>query len=528
MGAPGPRNDTRTGLASKPRLAILGASPAPGEPMERRAKIIATLGPASSEEPVLARLLAAGADVIRFNLSHGDLAGHRVNLRRLRRVAASRGRYVPALLDLMGPRYRLGRLDEGPRLLRVGERLTLGAGTRGIDLPVDDAEFLDHLRAGERVLIDNGMVELAVVAKRGGRVTARVVHGGAVSTRKGINLPDSRLPFAISEKDRGDIAFAVAEDADFLAASYIGRARDVEEVRAVAARLGAEIPIVAKLERAAAVEHIEEIVEAADAVMVARGDLGVEVPLHEVPVLQKRIVAAGRRLGKPVIVATQMLESMMTQPRPTRAEASDVANAVFDGADALMLSGETAAGRFPVETVRTMARIVLEAERYKLESFAAGDPPRDPQLPDGRFPVPLPRLFEDAALSGAVEIADVIAAAGVHAASKLAGSRIVAFSQGGFTARRLARYRPVVPTFVFTTDARVARRIQLLWGVRPIHLEREVQHRDDLVELVERELLERKLIRPGECMVLLMGSPIRDRPLTNLLRVHRVRGARRR
>ncbi len=491
--------------------------------MERRAKIIATLGPASAGETVLARLLAAGADVIRFNLSHGDLAGHRRALRRLRRVARAQGRHVPALLDLMGPRYRLGRLDAGPRTLRAGERLTLGEASRGVDLPVDDPEFLRHLRIDERLLIDNGMVELVIVGKRAGRVTARVVHGGAVSTRKGINLPDSELPFTISRKDRDDIAFAVAEGADFLAASYIGRARDVEALREVVARHGAELPIVAKLERAAAIAHIDEIVEAADAVMVARGDLGVEVPLHEVPVLQKRIIAAGRRLGRPVIVATQMLESMVGQPRPTRAEASDVANAVFDGADALMLSGETAAGRYPVEAVRTMARIVVEAEAYRLASSPAGDPPRDPGLAAGRFPAPEPRTLSRPAFSGAVEIADVIAAAAVHAASKLAGSRIVAFSQGGFTARRLARYRPVVPTLVFTTDVKVARRIQLLWGTRPILLEREVQHREDLIGLVERELLARRLIRPGDCLLLLMGSPIRDRPLTNLLRIHRVR-----
>ncbi len=288
------------------------------------------------------------------------------------------------------------------------------------------------------------------------------------------------------------------------------------------ASAGAEIPIVAKLERAAAVAHIEEITAAADAVMVARGDLGVEVPLHQVPVLQKKIIAAGRRQGKPVIVATQMLESMMSQPRPTRAESSDVANAVFDGADALMLSGETAAGRYPVEAVRTMARIIVEAEDYKLAAFAGGDPPRDPQLPGGRFPTPAPRTLEEPDLSGAVEIADVIAAAAVHAAAKLEESVIVAFSQGGFTARRLSRYRPVVRTLVFTTDAQVARRIQLLWGTRPIHLAHEVQHRDDLVQVVERELLIRRLIRPGQCLILLMGYPIQERPLTNLLRVHRV------
>ncbi|MDQ1348795.1 MAG: pyruvate kinase [Acidobacteriota bacterium] len=503
--------------------------------MDRRAKIVATLGPATADERMLDRLLAAGADVLRFNLSHGNQDSHRRALRLVRKVARARGLHIPVLLDLMGPRYRLGELSGGPRQLRQGEHLTLGEPSPRVDLPVDDPDFLHHLRVGERVLIDNGLVELEITAKRGQAVAARVLHGGAVSTRKGINLPDSKLPFTISEKDASDIAFAVAEHADYIAASYIGRARDIAAIRAIVARHGAAIPIVAKLERAAAIAHIDEIVAASDAVMVARGDLGVEVPLHEVPVLQKRIIAAGRRLGKPVIVATQMLESMMVQPRPTRAETSDVANAVFDGADALMLSGETAAGRYPTESVKTMARIIVEAEDYKLKTFLSGEVPRDPALPAGRFPAPAPRTLAPAegldpgtdtgagVARGAIEIADVIAAAAVHAASKLDGSRIVAFSQGGFTARRLARYRPVVPTFVFTTDAQVARRIQLLWGMRPIHLPRDVQHREDLIEIVERELLERRLVRPGECVILLMGFPIRQKALTNLLRIHRVR-----
>jgi pyruvate kinase len=480
--------------------------------MKRRAKIVATLGPATADEDVLRRLLRVGADVVRLNLSHGTAEEHRRNLRRVRRVAGELGREIPVLLDLMGPRFRLGTL-ESPRALERGERVTLGAGPGAVDLPVDDPGFLRHLRKGERVLVDNGLVELAVVAKRGPKVTARVVHGGTVSTRKGINLPDSQIPFSISEKDRADVALAVEEGADYLGASYVGRGRDIEALRAVVREHGDEIPIVAKLERRLAVEHLDEIVATADAVMVARGDLGVEVPLHQVPVLQKRIIAVGRRLGKPVIVATQMLESMMEQPRPTRAESSDVANAVFDGADALMLSGETAAGRHPIAAVETMARIVVEAEKYQLELFADGSPAPAPSA-----------LAPPPELAGAVEIADVVAAAAVHAASKLASSRIVAFSQGGFTARRVARYRPAAPTIVFTTDARVARQMQLLWGVSPIHLEHEVQHRQDLVEEVERELLRRREIRPGECLILLMGHPIQEKPLTNLLRIHRVGG----
>ncbi|HSM12594.1 MAG TPA: pyruvate kinase [Thermoanaerobaculia bacterium] len=489
--------------------------------MERRAKIVATLGPASDSEEVLVRLLRAGADVFRLNMSHGDHDSHRKLLRMVRRVARELDRQAPVLLDLMGPRFRLGELSE-PRALRKGERVDLGEASSGAGLPVDDPDFLRHLRVGERILIADGLVELEVTAKRAGKVSARVRNGGRVSTRKGINLPDSRIPFSISAKDRADIAFAVAEQADFLGGSYIGRARDVVALREAAAAAGDPSPIVAKLERAVAVEHIDEIVRSADAVMVARGDLGVEVPLHQVPVLQKRIIAAGRRIGRPVIVATQMLESMVEQPRPTRAESSDVANAVFDGADALMLSGETAAGRFPVESVKTMARIVVEAESYRDRLALSGTPLREPGELRPESPAPADRSRPSEGLDEEVEIADVVAAAAVHAASKLEDSRIVAFSQGGFTAQRLARYRPAVPTLVFTTDPRVARRVQALWGTRPILLEHDVQGREDLIAVVERELLARRLVRPGSCLILLMGYPIARKPLTNLLHIHRV------
>jgi len=494
--------------------------------MTRRAKIVATLGPASTSEPVMRRLLRAGVDVVRLNLSHGSHDEHRERIRRVRKLAAAEGRHIAVLLDLMGPRFRLGVIADGPRLLRKGQRVVLGKSGAGVDLPVDDPGFLRHLRRGERVLIDNGLVELRVTAKRRGRVEAHVLFGGKVSTRKGINLPETNLPFSISRKDRADIQFAVAERADYLAASYIGRGRELEALRRVARRAGGELPIVAKLERARAIEHLDEIVEAADAVMVARGDLGVEVPLDQVPVLQKRIVLAGRRLGKPVIVATQMLESMMEQPRPTRAEASDVANAVFDGADALMLSGETAAGKYPVESVQTMARIIEQAEVYRWspmgrEGWAA-------RLSSALAAGPLrPGQSESVNASRDVhfEIPDIVCGAAVEAASRLGNAPVVAFSQGGFTARMIARYRPAAPILVFTNDRQVACRIQLVWGVRPHVLLREAHELSEVVRLLDRQLLAERLVEPGQPIVILMGEPVRERPLTNLLRVHRVRKA---
>ena len=484
--------------------------------MERRAKIMGTLGPASSSGEVIGRMIDAGLDVVRLNLSHGSHDDHRSLIRAVREQAEARRRFVPIVLDLMGPRYRLGRMPGGGRDLGEGESVLLvpeGGPDEG--LPVSDPELLRHLRSGERVLLDNGLLELTAEDHEGDGVRARVVQGGKVSSRKGVNLPDTNLPFAISDKDRDDIVFAVAEDLDYIAASYVHRAADLEALSQVVADAGGRLPLIAKLERQGSIDRLEELVETADAVMVARGDLGVEVPLHRVPVLQKEIIAAGRRRGIPVIVATQMLESMMTQPRPTRAEASDVANAVFDGADTLMLSGETAAGRFPVEAIEVMDRIIVEAETYRRRTAA----------PSG-FGLPFPDGASEPAPpenDSPTAIAEVVSAAAVYAAERLPVDRIVAFSQGGFTAKMVARNRPHAPILVFTTDPAVARRIQLVWGVRPSLMETEVEHHDEVVEVVEQHLLQTGLAQPGEDIVILMGDPIRERPLTNLMRVHRLR-----
>ncbi|HTQ80797.1 MAG TPA: pyruvate kinase, partial [Thermoanaerobaculia bacterium] len=413
--------------------------------MERRAKIVATLGPASSEEGLVTELLRTGVDLVRLNLSHGSHAEHGERIARVRRAEATLGRHVPVIVDLMGPRYRLGTLPAS-RTLATGESVTLG--DEAADLPVDDPAFLRHLTPGERVLIDSGSVELAVEGREGERVRARVVQPGVISTRKGINLPDTDLPFTVSAKDRADIAFAVASGADFLAASYIGAAAHLAAVRDAAREAEAAspadpsgtprrtaLPIIAKLERATAVDHLEEIVAAADGIMVARGDLGVEVPLATVPVLQKRMIAAGRRAGKPVIVATQMLESMIREARPTRAEATDVANAVFEGADALMLSGETAMGEHPLAAVATMAEIIGEAERYAAESRTARRPFRRPLAPlsnlaarqafepeleaPGQTLPGRPSRASRPILDPSPEVPDAVSAAAVYAADEL-------------------------------------------------------------------------------------------------------------
>ncbi|MDA8016507.1 MAG: pyruvate kinase [Thermoanaerobaculia bacterium] len=484
----------------------------------RRAKIVATVGPASGDEPMLRQLLEAGVDVVRLNLSHGDHEFHGAILRRVRRIAGELGRFVPVIVDLMGPRYRLSQLEGEPKMLEAGEEVTFGVGE--VDLPVEESEFLDSLQVGERVLIDNGLVELEVVQRADRRVLATVVFGGQVSTRKGINLPDTDLPFTISDKDRADIAFAVEHDADFIAVSFVGGPGDLEAIRGVMEEHRGNLPLIAKLERAAVMKRLDPTVQAADAVMVARGDLGVEVPPHRVPVMQKQIISSGRRYGKPVIVATQMLESMMQQPRPTRAETSDVANAVFDGADALMLSGETAAGRFPVEAVGTMCRIIEEAEHYRRpKAYDPKDKPAATHLLPGSSEQPYLNAGRDLHL----EIPEVVSAAAVYAVDRIDCKHIVAFSQGGFTARMIARYRPNTPITVFTRNEEVARRVQLVWGARPVLLEYEVNHHDEVVASVDRILVEKQLARPGDTITILMGDPIDQRPLTNLMRVHRVR-----
>ena len=479
---------------------------------------MATLGPVSRDETVLRGLVRAGVDLFRLNLSHGTQEQHRETLRRVRRVAGEENCHLPVVLDLMGPRYRLGLIPDEPRLLKPNQEVVLGREEQHADLPVDP-EILEHLQPEERVLIDSGLIELRVESKQGDRVQARVVNGGPIKTRKGINLPDTDLPFEVSEKDRSDIAFAVAEEADYLAASYVGEGAHVEAIRDVVSAAGGRIPIIAKIERKTAIEKLDEITVAADGLMVARGDLGVEVPLYTVPVLQKKIVAAGRLSGKPVIVATQMLESMIEQPRPTRAEATDVANAVFDGADVLMLSGETAAGKYPVLVVETMARIIQEAEDYVRQN---NEPPKLQPL----GPVHTRRTYtlDSVDPTGAgTDVTDIVSAAAVYAAGQIGVRRIVAFSQSGFTARLVARYRPPSPIMAFTPDARVARQIQLIWGVRPFVAEFQVGSLEDIVNVVERELLAAKLVAPGDRIIILMGHPVRERPLANLLRVHLIR-----
>jgi pyruvate kinase len=490
--------------------------------MIRRAKIIATLGPASSDEKALSRLFEAGVDVVRLNLSHGSSHEHRQSIARIRSVARDKGLYVPILLDLMGPRYRLGEVPNGPRLLSKGDPVTLGLEASDVSIPIGDSELLRHLEPDQRLLIDGGLVELRITRALGDHAEALVILGGPISTRKGINLPDTDLPFEVSDKDRSDIELAIEEGVDYLAASYIGRAADLIRVREQIKQAGGQMPLIAKLERARGVANLAEIVAEADAVMVARGDLGVEVPLHRVPVLQKQIIDACLRSGKPVVVATQMLESMTEHHRPTRAETSDVANAVLDGADGMLLSGETAIGRYPVETVETMASIIGEAEAYAGHPQVAGT--------DGAARAIAERAAHAASLAGAgrpfegSEIADAMARAAVFTAANLGVRQIVTYTRTGFTARLLSRYRPRAPILAFTPSEQVARRVQILWGTRPFVVRDRFASHGEIVERVEKDLLESAEAAPGDKLILLMKDLQGTEPGTNLMRLHEVTG----
>ncbi len=502
--------------------------------MDRRAKIVATLGPASANQETLERLLEEGVDVARLNMSHGTHDSHRRLIQRLRKLAGRQQRFVPVIVDLMGPRYRLGEIPDGPLTLTENAEVFLGPPDRPAtspssdlqqpiqdlpvqdlpvqdlpiqdlpiqDLPIQDPEILRYLRPGERLVIDHGLIELEVTGCLATGVAARVGHGGSVATRKGINLPDSDLPFTISDKDRDDIAFALREGADYLAVSFVGGPADLAAIRAVLAELGGMLPLIAKLERAAPLRHLDETVEASDAVMVARGDLGVEVPVHDVPVLQKKIIAAGRRVGKPVIVATQMLETMVESARPTRAEVSDVAHAVVSGVDAVMLSAETASGAHPVATVETMDRIIRQTEAYLWRRGAFGSLALDDER---ERPIP----FSDALANSTAQLS-----------RDLRVRSIVVVSQGGTSAATVSSARPAAPVIAISASDRTCRRMNLLWGVVPIRVKS-----DDLIDPIPvcRYLpQELGLAKPGEFVLLVRGfhaNPEISAPSITVLRV---------
>ncbi len=479
------------------------ASPAEGVPASalRRAKIICTIGPACNNEAAMRELLRLGMDIARLNFSHGTHEDHAHNIQRLRRAAAREGRTVCILQDLQGPKIRTGPLEKHePVLLKTGSVVTItpqqipGNATR---ISTTFPDLAKELNPGARILLSDGLIELRVRSVRGKDVLCDVLNGGTLGEHKGINLPGVALSIpALTPKDRRDLEFGLDHGVDAVALSFVRTAADVTEVKRIIASHKSDVPVIAKLEKPQAIDHLEEILQIADGVMVARGDLGVEMAPEKVPVIQKHVIRQAAAWRKPVITATQMLESMIENPRPTRAEASDVANAVFDGTDALMLSAETASGQYPRESVAIMARIVVEAECNM-----------------GDF-VQFRRRREHHSLSVAETICESIA----HSAEDLPMGAIAIFTETGNTARMISKYRPKAPIYAFTHALAVVQRMNLYWGVHPVRCP-QARSAEQMVELAEQDLVRRGLLKPWDVLGVVAGTR-QASGSTNLMRLH--------
>jgi pyruvate kinase len=471
-------------------------------PRSRKVRVLATLGPASNNAEMIGRLFEAGADAFRVNMSHGDQASKVAVIEAIRSLEKKYGRPTTILADLQGPKLRVGKFDGGKVELKTGQTFildrdkALGDPTR-VELP--HREIFEAIEPGARLLLDDGKLVLRVVEHDMKRIITEVVVGGALSNNKGLNVPDVVLPMAaLTPKDRSDLAFAVDQGVDWIALSFVQRPEDLAEARKL---IGGKASLLAKIEKPAAIERLEEIVEACDGVMVARGDLGVELPPESVPPLQKRIVEVSRRLGRPVVVATQMLESMIVSPSPTRAEVSDVATAVYDGADAIMLSAESAAGAWPIESVAMMNSIGEAVER---------DPMHGERI---HFTV----------IRSDPTTADALAEAAKNIANTVGVAAIICFTSSGSTARRVARERPSVPLMVLTPRLDTARRLGLLWGAYAVHT-RDVDSFEDMVAKAKRMALRHKIAKAGDRVILIAGVPFKTPGSTNVLHVVRIIG----
>ncbi len=467
----------------------------------RKTKIICTLGPATNTPEGIAALLEAGMDVVRLNFSHSDRESHRETIRRIRTVARSKGHDAGILQDLGGPKIRLGELPPEGVVLEAGTTVDLGPeGSPAGVLPVSYSWLVEDVGEGEQILLADGLIELEVRKVANDRLVCGVINGGTVTSRKGVNLPHANLRVAaFTDKDRSDLEVGLEEGVDFVALSFVRHEDDLAPVRAILNKLEHPPMLIAKIEKPQAVDRIDPILEAVDGVMVARGDLGVEMAPEQVPMIQKRVIAAARRAGRPVITATQMLRSMVDSPRPLRAEASDVANAVLDGTDAVMLSEETAIGNFPNEAVGVLDRVALQAEPYldheKMKTDSAS-----PHIPE---------------VTGAVSRAACELAASIGAAA------IVTTTTSGATARLIARLRPGTPILGVTTSPEVARQLDLSWGVIPAVTE-ATENISALGQAVLFELTRRGLARRGDHVVVTAGLPLGFSDSSNLLRIHKL------
>jgi pyruvate kinase len=469
----------------------------------RHSKIVCTIGPASRSPRMIERLLRAGMDVARLNFSHGSHANHAECIAILRAAAMHLHKPIAILADLQGPKIRTGPLAGGaPVILCAGQKFVittarvLGDSTR---VSTVFKPLPREVHRGDRILLSDGLIELRVLQVRGREVICEVVNGGALGENKGINLPGIKLRVpALTPKDREDLLFALKHGANYIAVSFVRRPEDVVLAKTLVRHAGKDTPIIAKLEKPEAIENLDAILRVADGVMVARGDLGVEMNPERVPVVQKTIIKRAREFRRPVITATQMLESMTENPRPTRAEASDVANAIFDGSDAVMLSAETASGKYPVEAVSMMARIIEEAES-SIEEF------------------PRPSLQER------LKVAETVAELVCHASRELHMKLIAVFTHSGFTARLISRYRPLVPIIAFSPEEETRRRMALIWGVSPQKIS-DVRKVDGLAVVAEKRLLQERLVRKGDVIGIVAGTPMGIRGTTNFMKFHVIGG----
>ncbi len=471
-------------------------------PRSRKVKILATLGPASSDLRTIRKLMFAGADAFRINMSHGDQKQKAKLVDAIRALEKEFRRPMTILFDLQGPKLRVGHFEGGRTMLEKGKKFIFDREEKAGDssrVQLPHAELFESIRPGTSILIDDGKVRLNVIEAGHGQIVSEVKVGGAVSDNKGVNVPDVVVPIpALTDKDRDDLQFALEQRADWIALSFVQRPEDVAEARTL---IGDRAALLAKIEKPAAIDRLNDIIALADAVMVARGDLGVELPPEQVPPLQNKIVATARQFGKPVVVATQMLESMVTSPTPTRAEVSDVATAIYDGADAVMLSAESASGQYPCEAVQMMDRIANSVER---------DPSYQARI-----------HFTQTRLEATT--ADALAGSARQIASTISATAMVCYTSSGATARRIARERPSVPLLAMSPSQTTARRMGLLWGVHAVH-SRDVSSFEEMVEKGKRMALRHNIARGGDRIVLMAGVPFGTAGSTNVLHVVRLIG----
>lgn len=475
--------------------------------MDRRTKIVCTLGPASTELETIQELVRAGMDVARMNFSHGSHEEHRERVRRVRDAAQKEGHVVTVLQDLQGPKIRVGEMKNGSVMLAEGREVVLTTEplneSTSERIYVDYETLPDDAEVGGRVLIDDGLLELEITEIHGSEMTATVIEGGRLGSRKGVNLPNIRTSTpALTEKDLKDLELGLELDVDMIALSFVRERADVEALKQRIEQSGKNIGIIAKIEKPEAVRNIEDILEVVDGIMVARGDLGIEMPMEEVPSTQKELIEQGMSAARPVITATEMLESMVESPRPTRAEASDVANAVLDGSDAVMLSAETAVGNHPVRVVKAMNQIIRKAETHWREhrpSLA---------MPPGR-------------LERSENVTESVSYTACRLAEQVGANAVCCLTNSGATARSIARHRPSMPIYAFTDDERVVGHLGVLWGTEAFHIPFQ-QDTDQGIARVHSVLRDHELVDPGEYVVLTVGMPLPARGRTNTVHVSRV------